>query len=447
MSDSDRILATYDVRSTPEEVAGLARRIAYEQTVELPPAGPGDGSGGVRAGARAGGDHLVPWTPAGEGIPRPGRPAPPIGSPSAIRGSSRTASFRSFSTFSTATCRSIRGVALADFSLPPAVAAEFAGPRFGVEGLRRLTGVHGRPLLATALKPRGLPVAEYARIAGEFALGGGDLVKDDQNLVTDFAGFRERVLRCRDAVEGANVRSGRRCLYFPLVSAPLESIDLHFDLVQAAGLRGVLLCPAVLGLDTVRALAAPARARAHGPSEPRGRARPRDEPAAAVRDPLPARRGRHLGVSGRPGAFRLRRGHLRRDPRASRRPPGRAGSGVAVSRRRPSVRRARGRLRRVRPGHRAARRRRPAGPRAAGRGRDPGVRGGHRGMLPGAPYRARGSGGAPCRPRVPALSAGVRVGRAGERSLPDGGGRFGPRSVPGGPPGRARRPLRRADRE
>ena len=38
MSDSDRILATYEVRSTPEEVAGLARRIAYEQTVELPPA-------------------------------------------------------------------------------------------------------------------------------------------------------------------------------------------------------------------------------------------------------------------------------------------------------------------------------------------------------------------------------------------------------------------------
>ena len=38
-------------------------------------------------------------------------------------------------------------------------------------------------------------------------------------------------------------------------------------------------------------------------------------------------------------------------------------------------------------------------------------------------------------------------GGAGECSLPDGGGRFGPRSVPGGPPGRARRPLRRADPE
>ena len=38
MSGPERILATYDVRSTPEEAAGLARRIAYEQTVELPPA-------------------------------------------------------------------------------------------------------------------------------------------------------------------------------------------------------------------------------------------------------------------------------------------------------------------------------------------------------------------------------------------------------------------------
>ena len=99
------------------------------------------------------------------------------------------------------------GVELADFTLPASVLAAFAGPRFGVDGLRRLTGVHGRPLLATALKPRGLPVSEYARMAGAFAAGGGDLVKDDQNLVTDFDGFRDRVFRCRDAVGNANART------------------------------------------------------------------------------------------------------------------------------------------------------------------------------------------------------------------------------------------------
>ena len=218
MSDSDRILATYDVRSTPEEVAGLARRIAYEQTVELPPALVTDPVVCERVLGRV--EAISSLEPAGGGHPPPG----PAGASHRVivsySGELANGQLPQLLNLLYGNVSLYPGVALADFSLPPAVAAEFAGPRFGVEGLRRLTGVHGRPLLATALKPRGLPVAEYARIAGEFALGGGDLVKDDQNLVTDFAGFRERVLRCRDAVEGANVRSGRRCLYFPLCRRP-----------------------------------------------------------------------------------------------------------------------------------------------------------------------------------------------------------------------------------
>ena len=259
MSASDRILATYEVRSTAEEVAGLARRIAYEQTVELPPALVTDPVVRERVLGRVEAISSLDST-GGERFPGERPPPGPAGASHRVTvsysGELANGQLPQLLNLLYGNVSLYPGVGLADFSLPPAVAAGFAGPRFGVAGLRRLTGVHGRPLLATALKPRGLGAAEYARIAGEFALGGGDLVKDDQNLVTDFAGFRERVLRCRDAVDGANARTGRSCLYFPLVSAPLESIDLHFDLVRAAGLRGVLLCPAVLGLDSVRGLAA-----------------------------------------------------------------------------------------------------------------------------------------------------------------------------------------------
>ena len=254
MSESGRILATYEVCSSPDEVAELARRIAYEQTVELPPSlvtdpvvrerilgrveqiSPLDGGADDRgAGVSGDASHRLAISYAGE---------------------LANGHLPQLLNLLYGNVSLYPGVRLVDFSLPPPVVAAFAGPQFGVDGLRRLSGVHGRPLLATALKPRGLPVAEYARMAGEFALGGGDLVKDDQNLVADFAEFRERVLRCRDAVASANVRTGRNCLYFPLVSAPLESIELHFDLVRAAGLRGVLLCPALMGLDGARALAA-----------------------------------------------------------------------------------------------------------------------------------------------------------------------------------------------
>ena len=254
MSDPDRIVATYDVRSSPGEVAGLARRIAYEQTVELPPALVTDPEVCERVLGRV--ETVQSLGPGPAGPPPAGRTVASHRVTVSYSGELANGQLPQLLNLLYGNVSLYPGVELVDFSLPTVVAAEFAGPRFGVEGLRRLTGVHGRPLLATALKPRGLEVAEYVRIAGEFALGGGDLVKDDQNLVTDLAGFRERVFRCRDAVEDANARTGRNCLYFPLISAPFELIELHFDLVRAAGLRGVLLCPAVLGLDAVRELAA-----------------------------------------------------------------------------------------------------------------------------------------------------------------------------------------------
>ncbi|MCY4454426.1 MAG: RuBisCO large subunit C-terminal-like domain-containing protein [Immundisolibacterales bacterium] len=254
MSESGRIVATYEVQARRDEVADLARRIAYEQTVEVPPSLVTDPVVRDRVLGRVETVSSLEST-----VPEP------VGSHSSDASHRVTISYAGelasgqlpqLLNLLYGNVSIYPSVRLVDFTLPPPVASAFAGPRFGIEGLRRLTGVRGRPLLATALKPRGLPVAEYARLAGGFALGGGDLVKDDQNLVTDFEGFRERVLRCRDAVEDANARTGRSCLYFPLVSAPLESVDLHFDLVRAAGLRGVLLCPAVLGLDTARSLAA-----------------------------------------------------------------------------------------------------------------------------------------------------------------------------------------------
>jgi len=46
-------------------------------------------------------------------------------------------------------------VRLLDVRLPDVFLETLQGPRFGVEGLRKMLGVHGPPLLATALKPRG----------------------------------------------------------------------------------------------------------------------------------------------------------------------------------------------------------------------------------------------------------------------------------------------------
>ncbi|MCX7159185.1 MAG: hypothetical protein NT176_08550, partial [Proteobacteria bacterium] len=75
-------------------------------------------------------------------------------------------------------------VELLDADLPESLVKSCSGPRFGIEGLRRLTGAYGRPLTCTALKPQGLPVSELARICHVFAAAGVEMLSFDEALRT-----------------------------------------------------------------------------------------------------------------------------------------------------------------------------------------------------------------------------------------------------------------------
>jgi ribulose-bisphosphate carboxylase large chain len=150
----------------------------------------------------------------------------------------------------------MESVRLAGLTLPPEVLARFRGPNFGIEGVRALLGVQGRPLLATVLKPRGSPDERFRAIAEEFALAGGDIVKDDNNLIDEsFATFQRRVALCQEAVTRASARTGRPCLYLANISVPLGRLERYLDGAQRLGVRGVLIPPLLMGLDVVRDLA------------------------------------------------------------------------------------------------------------------------------------------------------------------------------------------------
>ena len=146
-----------------------------------------------------------------------------------------------------------RGIQVVELELPEAFVRRFKGPNFGVPGLRKLLRVSRRPLLATAVKPNGESVKYFAKLCRDFALGGGDIVKDDQNLSDkSLAAFQERVSRCQDAVEGANAKSGGRALFCPIVTAPYAEFDDRLRLLKKLGVRGALICPALVGFDAMR---------------------------------------------------------------------------------------------------------------------------------------------------------------------------------------------------
>lgn len=150
-----------------------------------------------------------------------------------------------------------RGARLVGFAPSPGLLAGFGGPRFGVAGLRALTGVPRRALTATAVKPLGLDARALARLAGGYARGGLDLVKDDHGLIDPPAArFEERVARCQEAVSAANAATGGRTLYAPMIAGPLGRMEARFAFAAAQGVRVAMVAPMLSGLDVVGELAA-----------------------------------------------------------------------------------------------------------------------------------------------------------------------------------------------
>jgi len=147
-------------------------------------------------------------------------------------------------------------IKVCDISLPNSVLDAFPGPNFGVDGLREKLQVYDRPLVCSALKPRGKSNGYYAELAGQFARGGGDLIKDDHNLVSaSFDDFADRVSRCQHAVERANARTGGKCWYLPYLSCRLEEMEKRLEYALAQGVNGILIAPMTMGLEVVRSLA------------------------------------------------------------------------------------------------------------------------------------------------------------------------------------------------
>ena len=242
MPDPGRATAVYRVQPGAVAPEKLARLIAIEQTVEIPEA------------------LIPPGRIRDEIVGRIESVAPDPETPGASRitisyGAELAGDLFGLLAVAIGNAPMYGGVRLVNLQPPRALLETLPGPNHGVEGVRRMCGVLGRPLLATALKPQGSTVADLASIGEAFARGGGDLVKDDQNLTDPFEAFRSRVLACAEAVDRGNQATGRRCLYLPHAGARAEDLERYVEFVAEAGLPGVLICPMITGLDTARALA------------------------------------------------------------------------------------------------------------------------------------------------------------------------------------------------
>jgi len=239
----DAFSVIYHVRSTPKEIAGRAEAIALEQSVELP-----------RAAVRD--PHIA------ENILARVESIAPLGDDQfevVIRLARATTGDEPAQwlnmLFGNTSLQ--EDVLLADVAMPEEMLAAFVGPRFGVEGLRKLVGAEERPLTCTALKPQGLSSAQLADLCGLFARAGIDLIKDDHGLANQrFSPFAERVARCQAAVEQANAETGRRCCYVPNLIGSPRQITEQVRLCRELGVQVVMIEPMLVGMALMHELAA-----------------------------------------------------------------------------------------------------------------------------------------------------------------------------------------------
>jgi ribulose-bisphosphate carboxylase large chain len=154
-------------------------------------------------------------------------------------------------------CSLLPHVELVDLELPPSVVSALGGPRWGIEGLRRLVGAQSRPLTCTALKPLGLGPADLAELASTFASAGIDLIKDDHGFAGQHsAPFAARLASCQEAVERANQRTGGSSRYVPSLVGSPASLHRQAALACDAGVRVVLVAPMLVGMATFAELVA-----------------------------------------------------------------------------------------------------------------------------------------------------------------------------------------------
>lgn len=106
----------------------------------------------------------------------------------------------------------VSAIRLESVDVPRSVLRRFAGPRFGLAGIREAWGVTGRPILAAILKPRlGVALPTLAAGARSALEGGADVVFDDE-LVVDPDGenaFEHRAPALVAAAKAAEDATGR----------------------------------------------------------------------------------------------------------------------------------------------------------------------------------------------------------------------------------------------
>jgi len=144
-------------------------------------------------------------------------------------------------------------VKLMDIAFTERALKAYRGPALSVEGVRAITGVYGRPMVLNMIKPCiGYTAEEGAKLFFETAMGGVDMIKDDEVLSeVPVLSVMERVRAYKKAAEQVKRETGRAPTYIPNITARPKKMHETARLLIEEGARACMVNFVTVGIDAL----------------------------------------------------------------------------------------------------------------------------------------------------------------------------------------------------
>ena len=134
-------------------------------------------------------------------------------------------------------------IKLLDLEFPKRYLAGFSGPKFGIEGLRKLLNIPSRPFLNNMIKPcTGFTPEVGAKFFYKAAVGGVDIIKDDELLSeTSYNNRIDRIKLYMEAEKKAYEEKGERTLYCVNITDRADKLKTNAIRAIEAGANAIMV--------------------------------------------------------------------------------------------------------------------------------------------------------------------------------------------------------------